>query len=316
MTGAPVPAGADGVVRIEHTEREAGPGGERVRVLSEEDAGRNLRPRGQDVQRGAVVLHAGMVLRPAALGLAAAVGRARLRVVRRPLVGVLSSGDELVEVDDFEEVLAGRRIVSSNGHVLAAQLAEMGAEVRPLGIARDDPASLREHLRRAEGCDALVTSAGVSVGEHDHLRSTLRDFGLRLAFWRVRMRPGSPFAFGHLDGLGGIPWFGLPGNPVSAMVTFEVLARPALLRMAGHREVAAPTLPVRLLDDYPQKPGLTHFPRVILHQGPETTASLTGPQGSGLLSSGAAADALLVVPEDRPGAAAGEVLPAIRIGRG
>jgi molybdopterin molybdotransferase len=316
MTGAPLPAGADGVIRVEHTRQGDGPEGDRVWILSDEDAGRNARPRGQDVARGSVVLERGRVLRAASLGMAAAVGRSRLSVVRNPVVGVLSSGDELVEVEGFDEVLAGRRIVSSNGYALAARLAELGMEARPLGIARDDPTSLREHLLRARGCDALVTSAGVSVGEHDHVRGVLRELGLRLAFWRVRMRPGSPFAFGHLDGLGGIPWFGLPGNPVSALVTFEVLARPALLRMAGHPAAPGPVLRARLLDDYPQKPGLTHFPRVRLHLGDELAASLTGAQGSGLLSSLVAADALLVVPPDRPGASAGERLEAIRIGTG
>lgn len=317
MTGAPVPAGADTVVRVEHTDggvRIGGPDA-RVRVLADHDAGRNVRARGEDVQAGATVLAAGTPLRPASLGVAAAVGRPQLRVVRRPVVGILASGDELVEVDGFAEVLAGRRIVSSNSYSLAAQLAEIGAEARLLGIAGDSPSSLREHLHRAAGCDALITSAGISVGEHDHVREALAEVGLRQEFWRVRMRPGSPFAFGWLDGLGGIPWFGLPGNPVSTLVTFELFARPALLRMAGHSRIFAPTLPVRLQDAYPAKPGLTHFARARLERKDgEVRAFLTGSQSSGVLSSMAAADALLVIPEQSYGAAPGDSLTAILLG--
>jgi molybdopterin molybdotransferase len=315
MTGAPVPKGADSVVRVEHTDggHAIGTRNAQVKILSEADAGRNIRRRGEDVRHGDRVLRAGTPLRAAELGMAASLGRSHLAVIRRPRVAILASGDELVDVDEFAEVLAGRRIVSSNSYALAAQLLESGMEPVLLGIARDDPDQLRRHLQKAEGCDAVISSAGVSVGEHDHLRDVVRSLDTRIAFWRVRMRPGSPFVFGQIGALGGIPWFGLPGNPVSTMVTFEVFVRPALLRMAGHRAVFARTVDVRFRDTYPAKAGLTHFVRVRLDAA-SGEASLTGSQSSGVLSSMSAADALLVVPKDRPGALPGDVLPAVVLG--
>jgi molybdopterin molybdotransferase len=314
MTGAPVPEGADGVIRVEHTDGGSDLGGEnaRVEIRSDADAGRNVRPRGQEMRVGARVLGAGRVLGPAEAGLAASIGKRELTVVRRPTVAILTSGDELVDVDGFDEVLAGRKIVSSNSYTLAAQVIGAGGEPRLLGISPDDPERLRKHLLRAQGCDVLVTSAGVSVGEHDLVRRVLSEMGLRSAFWRVRIRPGSPVAFGWVDALGGIPWFGLPGNPVSSMVTFELFVRPALLRMAGHRAIFAPTVKVRIAEEVAPTPGLELFLRATLSDGEPPVATLTGPQGSGLLSSMSAADALVLVPED--GAEAGSLLHAILLG--
>jgi molybdopterin molybdotransferase len=258
---------------------------------------------------GARVLAAGRVLGAAELGLAASIGKGELTVVRRPVVAILTSGDELVDVDRFDEVLAGRKIISSNSYTLAAQVMAAGGEPRLLGISPDDPDRLREQLHRARGCDVLGTSAGESVGEHDLVRRVLSELGLRTAFWRVRIRPGSPVAFGWVDSLGRIPWFGLPGNPVSSMVTFELFVRPALLRMAGHRAVFAPTVRVRIAEEVAPSPGLEVLLRATLSGAEPPVATLTGPQGSGLLSSMSAADALVLVPE--AGAAAGSLLPAI-----
>ncbi|HEX2093760.1 MAG TPA: gephyrin-like molybdotransferase Glp [Longimicrobiaceae bacterium] len=318
MTGAPVPEGADGVVRVEHTDGGSGIGTPegRVRILSDADAGKNVRQRGEDVRRGQVVLRTGTPLRAAELGVAASLGRSELTVVRRPRVAVLTSGDELVEVEGFAEVLAGRKIVSSNSYALAVQLAESGLEARPLGIARDTPASLREHLERARGCDALVTTAGISVGEHDYVREVLEEMGAEVRFWRVRARPGSAFAFGRVAGLGGIPWFGLPGNPVSTMVTFEVLVRPALLRMCGRSAVFPPVERVTLRERISMKPGTTYFLRARLERdaGGTLHAALTGSQSSGVLTSMAAADGLLVVPDSGGDFAPGDALPAILLG--
>jgi molybdopterin molybdotransferase len=308
MTGAPVPDGADSVIRVEHTDggRNVGAADGAVEIRADLDAGRNVRPRGEDVRRGDVVLHAGTVLRAPELAVAAAAGRARLPVLRRPVVGVLASGDELVPVEQYDQVLAGRRIVSTNSYALAAQLAESGMQARLLGIARDTPQSLREHLALAAGCDALVTTAGISVGEHDHVLGAMRDLRTDVDFWRVRIRPGSALAFGHVGGLGGIPWFGLPGNPVSTMVTFELFVRPALLRMAGHPRVHAPTLDCVMRDAYSARGDLMHVPRVRLQREADgtTSARLTGAQGSGVATSMAAADGLALVPagtELRPG---------------
>jgi molybdopterin molybdotransferase len=256
-----------------------------------------VRPRGEDVHAGDVALRAGTLLRAPELAVAASLGRARLRVQRRPLVAIATSGDELVDVDGYEEVLAGRRIVNSNGYALAAQLAESGIESRVLGIARDTPESLRELLLGARGCDALITSAGISVGEHDHVRHVLEELGARVEFWRVQIRPGSALAFGRVEGLGGIPWFGLPGNPVSTMVTFELFVRPALLRMCGRARVFQPTLEAVLRERFAARGELMQLPRLRLEREDGTTfARLTGAQGSGIATSMAAADALGLVP--------------------
>jgi molybdopterin molybdotransferase len=317
MTGAPVPEGADGVIRVEHTDGGTmASDAPRVAIHSEVDAGKNVRRRGEDLRTGQLVVESGRVLRAAEIGVAASLGRSQLSTVRRPVVGILTSGDELVDLDGFSEALAGRRIVSSNGYALAAQLAESGFEARLLGTAADTPESIRVHIQRARGCDALVSTAGISVGAHDYVRDVLLGMGLRTAFWRVRMRPGSPLAFGWIDELGAIPWFGLPGNPVSCMVTFELFVRPALLRMAGHRAVFAPTVRARLGEDYRQQTGLTHFARVCLSRAGDggVDARLTGGQGSGILTSMAAADGLMVVPEERVAVTAGEQLDTILLG--
>jgi len=307
MTGAPVPAGADGVVRVEHTDggREIGTADGRVAIFSDADAGKNVRPRGEDVRTGQTVLRAGTVLRAPHLGVAASLGCARLSVHRRPIVAIATSGDELVDVDGFDQVLAGRKIVNGNSYALAAQVAESGMEPRILGIARDTPDSLRQVIEGARGCDALVTSAGISVGEHDHVRAVMEALGTRVEFWRVKIKPGSALAFGIVGGLGGIPWFGLPGNPVSTMVTFELLVRPALLRMCGHTRVYQPTVNAVARDAFSARGELMLVPRLTLETADgETHASSAGAQGSGVSSSMAAADALGLLAagtEVRPG---------------
>ncbi|MFO7259899.1 MAG: molybdopterin molybdotransferase MoeA [bacterium] len=309
MTGAPVPEGADSVVRVEDTETLPG-APERVAVFDDRDAGRNIRRRAEDLRAGTVVLRAGRVLRPGEVGVLAAVGRSEVAVARRPRVGILSTGNELAGAEAFEDVRAGRRIADSNGYALAAAVATAGGVPVRLGIARDDEASLRAYFEAAEGLDALITSAGVSVGEHDLVRDVLTALGFELDFWRVRMRPGSPFSFGRL---GRTPVFGLPGNPVSALVTFEVFVRPALRRMAGRRDVHSRTIRVRLGERVESKAGLVHFLRARLElDGPAGyVARLTGAQGSGILSSMAEADALLVIPEDVERLAEGEDVVAI-----
>jgi molybdopterin molybdotransferase len=302
MTGAPIPEGADGVTRLEFTR----PGDAPATILVEQhaDAGRNIRLRGEDLRPGQVVVRAGERLRPAAIGLLASAAVARVAAARRPRVAILSTGDELADLDALAEVRAGRKIVNSNSYSLAAQCLRAGAVPILLGIARDTRESTRAHLERALDCDVLVTSAGVSVGEHDYVKEVLLELGFEPEFWRVRIRPGSPLTFGLLRGR---PVFALPGNPVSAMVTFEVFVRPALDRMQGIAEARRPRLTVRTAEQVRTKAGLTHFLRCRLEPGPDGVprARLTGPQGSGILTSMAAADALLIVPEDlevlRPG---------------
>lgn len=310
MTGAPVPEGADTVVRLEDAEPHRG---DVVAVLKDRDAGRNLRERGEDLRAGEAVLEPGRVLRPAEIGVLASVGRAEPAVTRRARVAILSNGDELVDLDAFDEVLAGRRIVTSNTYALAAAVRAAGGEPLVLGIARDNRASLREHLARAAGADALVTTAGASVGDHDLMKEVLEELGYHIDFWRVKVQPGSPFSFGRLDrgaagggpagdasGGGTLPVFGLPGNPVSALVTFELFVRPALRRLHGRRDVYPATVRVRTAERIESRSGLLRFLRATL--APDGAggwrARLTGPQGSGILTSVARADALLVVPID------------------
>lgn len=298
MTGAPMPPGADSVVRVEDTD-----GGEdRVRVNSDRDAMHNVRSRGEDLAANDVAAAEGTELHAAHVGLLASVGRAQVRVVRRPRVAILASGDELVDVDRFGEVLAGAKIVTSNSYTLEAAVAEAGGEPMPLGTVGDDPVALRERLSACE-CDLLITTGGVSVGAFDFTRGVLAELGVTQRFWRVRMRPGAPVGFGLLRGT---PWLGLPGNPVSTAVTFELFARPAIRKMLGHARLFRRLLQVRAAETITVTAALTHFLRadVRMERG-EMFARLTGPQGSGLLSSMARANALLVVPAERSPIAAG-----------
>jgi len=309
MTGAPLPEGADTVVRVEDTDG----GTSQVLVRNARDARRNVRPRGEDFQEGEALLDAGVGLGAAQLGVLASIGRSTIDVHRRPRVAIMGSGDELVDVDRFHEVLAGRKIVSSNGYTLQALVRDAGGEPVNLGVATDTPESLRDHLRRAAGCDLVLTSAGVSVGEFDYTRDVIQALGAEMKFWRVRMRPGAPLGFGLL---GSTPWIGLPGNPVSAMVTFELFVRPVLRRMLGHTRLFRRPVPVVLEERVMIGAKLTHFLRAIVSTSDDgtITARLTGPQGSGILTSMSRANALLVVPEDRPIVEAGESLHALPLG--
>ena len=306
MTGAPIPEGADTVIRVEDTDG----GAERVAIRLSRDAGRNVRPKGEDIRAGAIALAAGHAIGPAQIGVLASVGVVQVEVIRRPRVAIIGSGDELVELDRFDEVLAGRKIVSSNTYALDALIRDSHALPVNLGIARDDPASLRERLERASACDLILTTAGLSVGEHDYLRPVLTDMGVDMKFWRVRMRPGAPLGFGILNGT---PWLGLPGNPVSTMVTYALFAQPAIRRMLGHLRLFRLPVAVVLEEPVTINARLTHFLRCIVttHADGTLTARLTGPQGSGIVTSMSLANALLVVPEDRTRVEPGERLHAL-----
>jgi len=308
MTGAPVPDGVDTVVRVEDTDG----GTVAVEIRDARDAGKNVRPRGEDIVEGRVAIAAGTPLGAAQIGVLASLGFAEVDVIRAPRVAILTSGDELVELDRFDEVRAGRKIVSSNGYTLRTLVRAAGGEPVYFGIAADTRESLRALLEKARACDMIITSAGISVGEHDHMRDVLTEMGAEMKFWRVRMRPGAPIGFGLLDGK---PWIGLPGNPVSTMVTFELFARPAIHKMRGRRKLFRRPVPVVLDEPVTINAELTHFLRAIVtvREG-RSTARLTGPQSSGILTSMSNANALLVVPPDRRRAAAGETLNAILIG--
>ncbi len=313
MTGAPTPGGADGVVRVEHTDA----GDDVVTITEDGDAGRNIRRKGEDLREGETALEAGLAIGPAAMGVLAIVGRARVPVTRRPVVAILSNGDELVDLDDFDQVKAGRKIVNSNSYSLLGAVAAMGCAPRLLGIARDDPADIRAKLEAGLDADVLITSAGAAVGEHDRVKDVLDDLGYELDFWRVRMRPGSPASLGRIPRSGRRPLFvwGLPGNPVSALATFMVLVRPALRRMQGRARVHNAVFPVVAKERIPSKPDKAHFQRVILEPGdPVPLARPTGAQGSGILTSMTKADALFVVPEGRSGVEPGARGVAMALG--
>ncbi|HEX7918446.1 MAG TPA: gephyrin-like molybdotransferase Glp, partial [Gemmatimonadales bacterium] len=305
FTGAALPAGADSVVRQEDTDL----GTTTVSIVKDRDAGINFRHAGEDLKKGALALPAGQLLGSAELGVLASLAVAHPMVVRRPRVGILGSGDEIVDVDSPEEILSGRKVASSNTHTLVALVKQAGGEPVNLGIAKDTKASLREHLKRAFDCDLLVTSAGISVGEHDFVKPVLEELGAELRFWKLRMRPGAPVGFGVLRG---IPWVGLPGNPVSTMVTFELFVRPAIRKMAGHTLPFRRSVPVRAAEKIALGPKLQHFLRAVVTDTPKgAEARLTGPQGSGILTSMVKANALLVIPEGQHETTAGTTVQAL-----
>jgi len=294
LTGAPLPPGADSVVRQEDVDRE----GDRVRIRVTPALREHVRAAGEDVEPGDRVLEAGASLGSAHLGFLASLGRVVVAVRQRPRVAVLSGGDELVEPDG--DVSAGG-IVSSNSYSIAAQCRELGAEPVYLGIARDTPEDVEAHLRAGLRADVLVSSAGVSVGDRDYVRGALEKLGCRLLFWGVEMKPGYPLAFGRFGGTGegGPLVFGLPGNPVSAMMTFEQFVRPALRKMSGFPSLFRPLVNARLGEDLEKKPGRLHFVRVRLdREGDTFVAHSTGNQSSGVLRSMILAQGILIFPAE------------------
>jgi molybdopterin molybdotransferase len=304
FTGAPLPDGVDTVIRQEDTVLPQ-PANSTVTIKNTRDAKKNIRRRGEDIRKGALVLESGTALGPAQLGVLASIAQSDVLVYRTPRVAYMGSGDEIVDLDRRDEILAGKKIASANSYTLDSLIRRAGAEPVSLGIARDTKESLREHLQGASGADLVVTTAGVSVGEHDFVRDVLQEMGGELKLWRIAMRPGAPVGFGMI---GGIPWIGLPGNPVSTMVTFELFVRPAVRRMQGHRLPFRRTVPVVLRETVTLGPRLRHFLRVIVEDG---EARLTGPQGSGILTSMARANALLIVPAEMPAVPAGSRLEAL-----
>lgn len=313
MTGAPLPLGADAVVPVEETTGPEGEAryarlGEEVRFDVRPEPGDHVRRHGEDVRRGDAVLRAGEVAGPARIALLATVGRSAVSVVRRPRVAIVSTGDELVDVD---EAGARDRIVNGNAYGLAAQVAEAGGVPRALPIAPDEPAAIRAAIRSALEDDAAVTVGGVSVGERDHVRGALEEAGVELVFWRVALRPGGPVAFGVTAD--GRPLFGLPGNPVSAHVTFELFLRPALLRMAGRRRCFRRPVRATLAGPVSARAEKAHYLRVRMEpEGSGWRARPIGMQGSAILSGLAAADGLAIVPlgaGDLPAGAEVDVLP-------
>ena len=308
MTGAPVPGGADSVIRKEDTDG----GSEKVEIRDARDVWKNIRPAGEDYQRGDLLAKRGTPIRPAVIGVLASTGVATVQVFRRPRVAIISSGNELVDIDEFDKVVAGRRIVSTNSYTLDALTRAAGGVPVDLGIAADTKASLRRKLEQAGDSDLILTSAGVSVGDLDHTRDVFAALGGKQRFWKVKMRPGAPLAFGMLDD---VPWLGLSGNPVSAMVSFELFVRPALRKMQGYASLFRRAVPVTLDEEVKITARLTHFLRACVTRKEDgtLTARLTGLQSSGALTSMAKANALLIVPETSPKVAKGAQLKALMI---
>lgn len=289
FTGAPLPAGADAVVPQEDTEATDG----HVTLKAAVTTGAYVRPRGEDLRVGDVVLTSGTALGPAEIGLVATLGSSQVLVHRKPRVAILSTGNELAELGS--EPAAGQ-IPNTNSYSLFAQVLEAGGEPMNLGIATDHLDAIEARLRWAGAADVVLSSAGVSVGELDLVKTALTRAGAELHLWQVSMRPGKPITFGTW---GGRPIFGLPGNPVSAMVTFELFVRPALRRMAGFRAIHRLRLRARALAPIPNPGFRRGYLRVTLErQGREWGVRLTGEQGSAILTSMVKADGLAVVGGD------------------
>lgn len=312
MTGAPIPPGADAVVPFELTSEgrtldapRLQPQQARARQVNIGDEalvyravkhGDNVREAGTDMKKGQVALRAGTTVRPAEVGVLASVGKTVVPVHRRPRVAVLATGDELVDPD---RVPGPGQIRNTNNYTIAAQAASWGAQVFNLGVAHDNREHLLSRLHEALSLqpDLLVTSAGVSVGDYDIVKEVLMEMGT-ISMWRVRLRPGKPIAFGRLRA-GDVPLLGLPGNPVSSMVTMELFGRPAIMKMLGRQRLSRPSVVARLLEPIENRSGRESYIRgVVTQQGDEYVARTTGDQSSHILTSMSKATALLVVSED------------------
>lgn len=298
MTGAPVPQGANAVIRVEDTQALSE---FIVQINRSVKPGNDIRLRGEGMRNGDDVLAAGTEITPGVIGVLATVKCAQVQVYRRPRVAILSTGNEL---EGMDEPVDPNKIPNSNSYALMAQVQALGIEPALLGIARDDPAELAEYLQRGLKFDVLLVSGGSSVGVHDYVRPTIEALGVQMKFWRVAMKPGHPLAFGTKKNTA---VFGLPGNPVSSMVCFEQFVAPALRSMMGHEHLYRRTISARLSHTVKHQPGRTEFIRVALGRDKDGyVATSTGTQSSGALLSMAKADGLLVAPSISTGLAAGE----------
>jgi molybdopterin molybdotransferase len=315
MTGAPVPPGADAVQQVEQTRR---PGADRVEVLAVVEPGQNVAPRGSEVRAGERVLEGGERIDPAVVAVLAAVGKGIVRVGARPQVAVLVTGDELVDV---AEAPTGAQIRNSNGFSALAQAEQAGATARSLGVVPDDRAQIAARVRDGLSSDVLVLSGGVSAGVYDLVEEVLTSFGVEILFDKVAIKPGAPLVFGRLvpKAAAAEPArshpalvFGLPGNPVSAQVTFDLFVRAALLRMQGARSVRRPTVEVELASSARNRSGRrAHLPARVRFAAGRLVADLLPSRGSADLVTHARANALVVLEASRTDAASGERAPAL-----
>ena len=290
MTGAPVPEGADSVIQVELTRSEE-PNGEWVEILEVAPPGNNIRPAGEDMQRGQTVLQQGSEIGPWEIGVLATLGWASIPVIRRPHVAILGTGDEVIDVN---EPLRPGKIRNSNSYLLEAAVQRVGAIPHRLGVARDTVESLREKFSEAIQYDLIITSGGVSVGDFDLVKNIMAEQG-QINFWRINMRPGKPVAFGHIRG---VPLLGLPGNPVSAAVTFELFGRPVIRKMMGHTRLVRPQVDVIVEDGVSDRAMRRHYVRARVEwRDGRFIAHTTGNQGSHIMTSLLNVNALVIVPE-------------------
>ena len=327
MTGAPVPPGADAVIRFEDTSEgraldnarllpqdaraSVSDVGEDVLLYRGVKVGDSIRRTGEDMRQGDLVLSPGITIRPAEIGVLASVGKARVAVHRRPRVAVLATGDELVEVDRRP---GPGQIRNTNNYAIAAQLQSWGAVPINLGVARDSREHLETKLQEALDLepDLIISSAGVSVGDHDYVKDVLLSMG-RVQMWRVRVRPGKPLLFGQL-GKSNVPLLGLPGNPVSSMVTMELFGRPAIMKMLGKQRLHRPVITTRALEAMDYGAGREHYVRgIVSREGDEYVCRPTGGQGSNLLTSMSRANALLIIPESVSRVEPGDTIKALML---
>ena len=314
MTGAPLPDGADAVVQFEDTDemtrKSSGGDLSQIGILRQAKKRLNVRNRGEDIARGSLVLEEGRVLRPQEIGVLASLGHSTALVIRRPIVAILATGDELIAVD---QPLDPGKIHDSNTYTIAAEVSRYGGIPRILGIGRDSIQSLTEKIDEGLDADMLITSGGVSKGDYDIVKDVLAEHG-EVGFWTVRMKPGKPLAFGIMKNVEGsrkrqVPHLGLPGNPVSSMITFEQFARPAISKMMGKKTLTKPTIRAIIEANIANNDGRRVFARVIVtRRDGQYYASVTGPQGSGILTSIAKANGLAVIPETSKGVKAGEMV--------
>jgi len=323
MTGAPIPKGADSVVKFEDTDellRRASTIDQQlpteIGILCEAKAGLNIRRAGEDITKGSIVLSKGVVIRPSEIGVLASLGHSKVIVIRRPVIAILATGDELVEIN---QPLPQGKIYNSNTYSMAALVLRYGGIPKILGIALDSEDSLVAKLRQGFETDMLITTGGVSKGDYDVVKDILAKEG-EITFWTVRVKPGKPLAFGTIRGdskagiVRNIPHLGLPGNPVSSMVTFELFVRPSILKMMGKKNLAKPTVEAVLENSIVNRDGRRVLARAVVRERDgRYFARLTGPQGSGILTSMSSANGLVIVPEDKEKVAAGDMVQVMML---
>jgi molybdopterin molybdotransferase len=288
MTGAIIPGGADAVIRQENTRRE----GNLVAVLTPVARKTDIRFAGEDVRKGELVIHKNSVLGAAQIGMLAALGKKSVLVYKKPRVAIMATGDELVDIDTNP---SPGKIVNSNSYSLATLVDDCGGVPVILGITRDNKSALKQKFSTALKNDVIISSGGVSVGDYDLVKDIMANMGNSMYFWQVAMRPGKPLAFGAIKG---VPLFGLPGNPVSTMVSFEQFVRPYLLKIQGHRNIFRPVLKAISAENLEKKAGVKNFLRAIVKREKDKyIVKTTGNQGSGILKSMVTANALIILGE-------------------